>query len=104
MKKMNKNKEMIVDLTNVTLDDVYKVFAIAKFNTMRSAQRECIANNAVTEYFDNLRKDIDDRLADMEKSECEYCTKCECCSECKSEVKTKKPNVFKRFWNWITRK
>lgn len=111
MKKANNKKnEMVVDLTNITLDDVYKAFAIAKFNTMRPAQRECVAHNAVNECFDDLRKDIDNYFADMEKDQqkyfatCENCARCECCYEVKSEAKVKKPNVFRRFWNWITRK
>lgn len=104
MKKTNKKNEVIVDLTNVTLDDVYKVFAIAKFNTMRPAQRECVANNAVSEHFDNLRKEVDNYFADMEKTQCENCARCECYHEVKPETKVKKPNIFRRFWNWITRK
>lgn len=106
-KTINKKNEMVVDLTNITLDDVYKVFAIAKFNTMRPVQRECIANDAVDAYFDRLHKEVDDFFADMEKAQCENCTNCErcsCCSKDIPEVKAKKPNVFKRFWNWITRK
>lgn len=98
MKKVVKNNRMIVDLTNITLDDVYKAFAVAKFNTMRKEQRDAIAAISVDRFFAEMQRTIDNALADIDVH-----YSCDKGCECK-RAETKKPNVFKRFWNWITRK
>lgn len=74
--------DIVVDLTNCTdAVDVYTAFADVKIDKYLTPEEV----NA----FANDRLTINWTICNCE----------ECC--CKP---VKKPNVFKRFWNWITRK
>lgn len=102
MKKTNTKKTdnvLVIDLTKCnSITDGYRAIAISKFNAMRPTEMAIIRDCTITEYFNNIANMFNGYLADMnaDKDCKEFCTKCSKC--------TKKPNVFKRFWNWITRK
>lgn len=90
--KKNVNVTITVKLLNITdPTDAYKLFAIAKFNNMRDTEKDIISKTVIDLYFNTLAYEINSTLADMEATNV-----CKC--------REKKPNIFKRFWNWITRK
>lgn len=90
--KKNVNVTITVKLLNITdPTDAYKLFAIAKFNNMRDTEKDIISKTVIDLYFNTLAYEVNSTLADMEATN--VCKHCE-----------KKPNIFKRFWNWITRK
>lgn len=100
-KKTNKNesKVLTVDLSNIkTITDAYKEFAIAKYKMLRDVEQKIISIYTVDLYFQELTNMFYDMAADeLEGSRI--------VSESEMEKKlTKKPNIFKRFWNWVTRK
>lgn len=90
-KVMKKNvkivPQLIVNLTDaIEASDVYFAFADAK----------CDKYLTRTEYDTLMTRMIDNFEFDV----CICGKHCPFCGDCKA----KKPNVFKRFWNWITRK
>lgn len=117
MKSMKPVKKyVIVDLTNVeNPSDVYAAFVEAKCGVEPITKEEMfnyamhvteLMNSnivkscaSLVDYLDALIDTIesaydsseDDEMVDHEKKE-------------KEEKVEKKPNIFKRFWNWITRK
>ena len=103
MKKNDKSKKIVIDLTKITqVTDPYKCVALAKFNTMSDVERNIIRDYAVNAYFaqvaDEINSAMADYMADLENNKIQLEDPCEECI-CK-----KKPNIFKRFWNWVTRK
>lgn len=77
-KKSFKMHDLIVDLTDCTSAlDVYTKFCTTK-----------IEKYMIEEELDAFVKNNMVCVVSI----------CDCCPE------TKKPNIFKRFWNWITRK
>ena len=118
MKSMKPVKKyVIVDLTNVeSPSDVYAAFVEAKCGVEPITKEEMFnyamhvtelmntyiiqSCNRLMDYMDTLIDTIEsvyDSSEDNEEAEDE----CEAPKEKKVE---KKPNIFKRFWNWITRK
>ena len=118
MKSMKPVKKyVIVDLTNVeSPSDVYAAFVEAKCGVEPITKEEMFnyamhvtelmntyiiqSCNRLMDYMDTLIDTIEsvyDSSEDNEEAEDE----CEAPEEKKVE---KKPNIFKRFWNWITRK
>ena len=118
MKSMKPVKKyVIVDLTNVeNPSDVYAAFVEAKCGVEPITKEEMFnyamhvtelmntyiiqSCNRLIDYIDVLIDTIEnvyDSSEDNEEAEDE----CEAPEEKKVE---KKPNIFKRFWNWITRK
>ena len=118
MKSMKPVKKyVIVDLTNVeSPSDVYAAFVEAKCGVEPITKEEMFnyamhvtelmntyiiqSCNRLMDYMDTLIDTIEsvyDSSEDNEEAEDE----CEAPEE--NEVE-KKPNIFKRFWNWITRK
>lgn len=92
--KKNTNVTITVKLLNITdPTDAYKLFAIAKFDNMRDAEKDIISKTIIDLYFNTLTYEINSALADMDAEAVNAHKVCE-----------KKPNIFKRFWNWITRK
>ena len=108
-KKVSKKIEpkFIVDLTNAnTIDDVYLAFALAKHNAglpINDAELTTIVGTAVdltiqamTNNYICLPKDAGKSIEVNDGEKLIF--------DSKGNVSVKKPNVFKRFWNWITRK
>lgn len=103
MKKNDKSKKIVIDLTKIIqVTDPYKCVALAKFNTMSDVEMNIIRDYAVNAYFaqvaDEINSAMADYMADLENNKIRLEDPCEECI-CK-----KKPNIFKRFWNWVTRK
>ncbi len=95
-KKNNKKKPVFVISINDndTVEDVLATLAYAKaksgvaldkaeFNMLVKTIAECI--------FEVFATTFENALVMLEE-------------ECNVPVKEKKPNIFKRFWNWLTRK
>lgn len=75
------NVDLVVDLTNCSdASDVYYAFAKAKVDKHLSKIEKEVFKEHNTQYVYMF----------VEK----HCD-CECCN--------KKPNIFKRFWNWLTK-
>lgn len=69
--------DFVVDLTNCSeASDVYYAFAKAKLDKYFTAPEKEVLNERNTQYI--------------------YMFVEKCC-----DCKTKKPNIFKRFWNWL---
>lgn len=84
MKKNNSKSTILVDLTNVVSpSDVYLAIAATKVDSVLTLTEETVLTNRIA--------------YDAAPIFC-FC-KCDC-----EACKAKKPNVFKRFWNWLTRK
>ena len=87
-KKVSKKSttvDYLVDLTNAqTAEDVYLSFALAK-----------VDGNFTQNEVNALTDTITPKIYIVYENEC----KCDCC-----EKPVKKPNIFKRFWNWVTGK
>lgn len=101
MKKTNKTtvNTIVVDFTDCTSPtDGYKKIAIAKFDNMRNVEKAIIKTAIVSQWFDECVREINGAFADA------LVTGAFADVEGGSEKNEKKPNVFKRFWNWITRK
>lgn len=112
-------KSVVINLENVcSAGDVYIAFAKAKCGIEPLTREELINYNlaistnpktmdvlvdVITEILmDDLTSAIDSIMNAKCKCECEC--ECEKCNEYNVEKPAKKPNIFKRFWNWITRK
>lgn len=79
--KKSTTVDYIVDITNAqSAADVYKTIAAAKLSQFEM--------NALIE-------DVTPQIYIVYES-------CACC-DCEQKP-TKKPNIFKRFWNWVTGK
>ena len=93
--KKNEPKVLTVDLSKIkTITGAYKEFAIAKYKMLRDVEQQIISMYTVDLYFQDLTNMFYDTIVE----ELEY-------PKVILEKKpTKKPNIFKRFWNWITRK
>lgn len=115
-------KYVIVDLTNVKNPcDVYAAFVEAKCGVEPITKEEMfnyamyvteLMNSTVIKSCDRLIDYIDalfdviERTHDIPEDDEVVVDKCELKREEPEEEKMveKKPNIFKRFWNWITRK
>lgn len=94
-KKNNKKPVFVISINDTdTVEDILATVAYAKakngvaldkaeFNTLVKTIAECI--------FDIFDSVLESTIAMLE-------------AECEPPVKEKKPNIFKRFWNWLTRK
>lgn len=93
--KKNEPKVLTVDLSKTkTITGAYKEFAIAKYKMLRDVEQQIISMYTVDLYF----KDLANMFYSTMMEELES-------SKVVPEKKpTKKPNIFKRFWNWVTRK
>lgn len=81
-KNVVNNYDVIVNVEDMTCaNDVYYAIALAKIE-------KYFTYNELKALMDNVRPEF---------TVC-FCDKCPFCHE------EKKPNIFKRFWNWITRK
>ena len=92
--KKNEPKVLTVDLSKIkTITGAYKEFAIAQYK-MRDVEQQIISMYTVDLYFKDLANMFYSTI--MEELES---------AKVVPEKKpTKKPNIFKRFWNWVTRK
>lgn len=115
-------KYVIVDLTNVKNPyDVYAAFVEAKCGVEPITKEEMfnyamyvteLMNSTIVKSCDRLIDYIDalfdviERAHDIPEDDEEVEDECELKREEPEEEKKveKKPNIFKRFWNWITRK
>lgn len=115
-------KYVIVDLTNVKNPcDVYAAFVEAKCGVEPITKEEMfnyamyvteLMNSTIVKSCDRLIDYIDalfdviERTHDIPEDDEEVEDECELKREEPEEKKKveKKPNIFKRFWNWITRK
>lgn len=89
-KKQKDVKYIVVDLTNITCPrDVYTAFAVAKMDNVLTETEKIATINEAIDTLDKIA-----RINAMRKKTVEYTT----------NPIVKKPNIFKRFWNWITRK
>ena len=94
--KKNEPEVLTVDLSGIkTTTDAYKEFAIAKYKMLRNVEQDIISMYTVDLYFQALADAFYNTLAE----ECANCVKC-----AEHTEPVKKPNIFKRFWNWVTRK
>lgn len=110
MKKTNKKitktvkPAFIVDLTNVeTPAELYAAFGLAKQDAnlpMTDDELVSIVNIAINTTLTTL-KDAFDKLPYTEYN---ITNGEKLIFDEKGNVKVKKPNIFRRFWNWITRK
>lgn len=94
-KKNNKKPVFVISINDTdTVEDILATVAYAKakngvaldkaeFNTLVKTIAECI--------FDIFDSVLESTITMLE-------------AECETPVKEKKPNIFKRFWNWLTRK
>lgn len=109
-------KYVIVDLTNVeSPSDVYAAFVEAKCGVEPITKEEMfnyamhvteLMNSTIVKSCASL-VDYLDALIDTIESACDSSEDDELIDrkEMEKEEKVeKKPNIFKRFWNWITRK
>lgn len=95
VKKNNKKPVFVISINDTdTVEDILATVAYAKakngvaldkaeFNTLVKTIAECI--------FDIFDSVLESTITMLE-------------AECEAPVKEKKPNIFKRFWNWLTRK
>lgn len=116
MKKTNKKvtktvkPAFIVDLTNVeTPTELYAAFGLAKQDAnlpMTDDELIAIVNIAVNTTFAALQ-DVFNKLPFQEFDiiqEFDITNGEKLIFDEKGNIKVKKPNIFRRFWNWITRK
>lgn len=91
MKKKTTNK-LIIDLNHIdNVENIYKAFALAKFKTyFTESQQELLRQYFISQFFDGLNSYYANCVED------EYSVEAE-------QENKKKPNIFKRFWNWVTR-
>lgn len=94
--KTIKVKLYTYDFSKDGLTDSYKTIALTKYNNMHCWEQSIISDNAVDTFFKKMTAAINDEYADYPSTEHVAINKVAVCN--------KKPNVFKRFWNWITRK
>lgn len=110
-------KSVVINLENVcSAGDVYIAFAKAKCGIEPLTREELINYNlaistnpktmdvlvdVITEI---LMDDLTSAIDSIMNAKCECECECEKCNEYNVEKPAKKPNIFKRFWNWITRK
>lgn len=93
--KTIKVKSYTYDFSKDGLTDSYKTIALTKYNNMHDWEQSVISDSAVDTFFKKMQNDIDMTFANLED---------EVAKKYKDTRVEKKPNVFKRFWNWITRK
>lgn len=97
--KKNEPKVLTVDLSKIkTITGAYKEFAIAKYKMLRDVEQKIISMYTVDLYFKDLANMFYSTM--MEELE-----SAKFVSDPVMKIQpTKKPNIFKRFWNWVTRK
>lgn len=97
--KKNEPKVLTVDLSKIkTITGAYKEFAIAKYKMLRDVEQQIISMYTVDLYFQDLTNMFYDTMVEELES-------AKVVSDpVKEKQPTKKPNIFKRFWNWVTRK
>lgn len=111
MKKTNNTPLYTVNIAEAeTVFDIYAKFAVAKVKAgIPLTQKEMdaymvVATEYCAEYFLTLL--FEDCNCDYIKINKDFGIACVKCVQIELDKPTpvKKPNVFKRFWNWITRK
>lgn len=97
--KKNEPKVLTVDLSKIkTITGAYKEFAIAKYKMLRDVEQQIISMYIVDLYFQDLTNIFCDTMVkELESAKVVS-------NPVKEMQPTKKPNIFKRFWNWVTRK
>lgn len=103
-KSTSKKPEYFVDLTDVkTPNDVYVEFALAKQKAgkpITDDELETIIGYAIYRTLNTVRKVVSElpyKEINIEGDE-------KLVLDAKGNISVKKPNIFRRFWNWITRK
>lgn len=98
-----------VDLTDLeTPNDIVEAFVVARFDAglgLSSRDRD-IFIDSIVDVMHNIQ-DMTCELCDAAFNVCERITAAidnKTIETPKVEKEEKKPNIFKRFWNWITRK
>lgn len=96
--KTNPNKGLIFNFTKcVSATDPYQIVAITKFKNLKDWECMVICTKLTADYFTKLADYIDGEYVDQELNNIN--------TKFTNTAKvTTKPNVFKRFWNWIKRK
>jgi hypothetical protein len=106
IKKVKKSikPEFIVNLVDVEdTNDLYVRFALAKHNAniaMTDTELEAIVEHTMM----NTVKALTDIASSLPRKEIEINGDEKIVFDAYGNVKVKKPNIFKRFWNWIRRK
>ena len=103
-KSTSKKPEYFVDLTDVkTPNDVYVEFALAKQKAgkpLTDNELETIIGYAIYRTLNTVRKVVSElpyKEVNIEGDE-------KIILDAKGNIRVKKPNIFRRFWNWLTRK
>lgn len=103
-KSTSKKPEYFVNLTDVkTPDDVYVEFALAKQKAgkpLTDSDLETIIGYAFYRILDRVRKIVSEfpyKEVNIEGDE-------KIILDANGNIRIKKPNIFRRFWNWLTRK
>ena len=103
-KSTSKKPEYFVDLTDVkTPNDVYVEFALAKQKAgkpLTDAELNTIVGYKIYKTVSAVKEAISElpyKEVNIEGDE-------KLVLDAKGNISVKKPNIFRRFWNWITRK
>lgn len=98
-KKKQSDIQIAVNLVNAqNSKDVYTAFAFAKLEQMSPIEQAVLAEALADEYFNELTAMMFGSIADQMA---QHAIKVD---EEKETPKEKKPGMFRKVWNWITRK
>lgn len=98
-KKKQIDTQITVNLVNAqTPKDVYTAFALAKLQLMSPVEQAVLGEVLADNYFDEVSAMIFGSIADQIA---QHAIKVE---EKKEETEEKKPGMFRKVWNWVTRK
>ena len=98
-KKKQSDIQITVNLVNAqTPKDVYTAFALAKLELMSPVEQSALADILVDNYFNDVSTMIFNSIADQMA---QHAIQVE---EKKEETEEKKPGMFRKVWNWVTRK
>lgn len=98
-KKKQSDIQITVNLVNAqTPKDVYTAFALAKLELMSPVEQSALADILVDNYFNEVSTMIFNSIADQMA---QHAIQVE---EKKEETEEKKPGMFRKVWNWVTRK
>ena len=92
---------------NTTPAQLYNEVVNAKVRAgkpITTEELELAKDNAVDESIDMITAAVVDTFTSMPHSEIEINGDEKLIFDSKGNFKVKKPNIFKRFWNWIRRK
>lgn len=98
-KKKQSDIQITVNLVNAqTPKDVYTAFALAKLELMSPIEQSALAVLLVDNYFNEVSTMIFNSVADQIA---QHVIQVE---DKKEEIEEKEPGMFRKVWNWVTRK